>query len=98
MTQWGALQPDRRGPRPAFVTRSNMRLAMGRVGIALGTAVTFFTAVVLALAADAAPADVPAGAVYSQEYVTSPDGTKLHADLLRPATARGPRPVLLLVS
>ena len=44
------------------------------------------TALVTALAPAAAQAgDVPPGATWTQEFITEPDGTTLHADVLRPS-------------
>jgi predicted acyl esterase len=46
-------------------------------------ALTTLTAALVPAAAHAAA--VPAGAAWSQEFITEPDGTALHADVLRPA-------------
>ncbi|HVE64516.1 MAG TPA: CocE/NonD family hydrolase [Mycobacteriales bacterium] len=54
------------------------------------------TAAVLVAPASAAP--VPDGAVHSEHYFPSADGTSLHADVFRPAGRRGKVPVILLVS
>jgi uncharacterized protein len=51
---------------------------------------------VLPAAAPAAPP--PANAVYTEEYFTTPDGTRLHADVFRPKGVEGPTPVLMTVS
>ena len=50
----------------------------------------------LALPAEAAPA--PKGATWSETYLDTPDGERLHVDVLRPKAAKGRTPVILVVS
>jgi predicted acyl esterase len=53
----------------------------------------------VALVAPAQAAPVPVGATWTEQWITSPDGTPLHADVLLP-TARDERekhPVILSV-
>jgi predicted acyl esterase len=62
----------------------------------------FRLAIALALAVFAAPAaafaaDVPPGAVWTEATIPSTDGVQLHADILRPAQADGPTPVILAI-
>ena len=51
------------------------------------------------LAPTAAAADPPKDAAWSQAYITEPDGTKLHADILRPKDVRkdAKTPVILSI-
>ncbi len=51
---------------------------------------------VLALPSTAAPA--PEGSVYSETYIATPDGERLHAEVLRPKGIKGKTPVILVVS
>ena len=50
--------------------------------------------------APATAADAPPGATWSETYISTPDGEKLHTDVLRPAglTAQDRTPVILVVS
>ena len=50
------------------------------------------------LVAPATAAPVPDGAVHSEHYFPSGDGTSLHADVFRPAGRKDKVPVILLVS
>jgi predicted acyl esterase len=51
---------------------------------------------VLAPAGSAAPP--PNGASWSETFLSTPDGERLHVDVLRPTAAKGRTPVLLVVS
>jgi hypothetical protein len=63
----------------------------------VAAAVALATCLLAPAAAHAAP--VPANADWSQAYITEADGTKLHADILRPAglPATQPTPVILSI-
>ncbi|HEX2084776.1 MAG TPA: CocE/NonD family hydrolase [Solirubrobacteraceae bacterium] len=52
----------------------------------------------LALPAAAAAAPVPEGAAWTEAWIPTPDGEELHADVLRPAGAKGRTPVIAIVS
>jgi predicted acyl esterase len=61
---------------------------------------SFITILLMLLSAHAARADVPPpGSTYSQATITEPDGTTLHADILRPAglAADARTPVIMSV-
>jgi hypothetical protein len=68
-----------------------------RLRLLLATCLTLLTVVPAANAAD--PWYVTAGATWSQEFITEPDGTTLHADVLRPANlpATAKTPVILSI-
>src|SRR5687767_13664527 len=71
---------------------------MKRLGI-----LSVLLAVLLAVLAVAAPAQAaapPPGATWSESWIPTPDGEKLHVDLLRPAglEADDKTPVILIVS
>ncbi len=62
------------------------RSALGARTLLLGACTLLLGACTLLPLPPAAQAwETPAGATYSQGYITEPDGTKLHYDLLRPA-------------
>ena len=50
----------------------------------------------LALPSEAAPA--PKGATWTETYIGTPDGQRLHVDVMRPKAAKGKTPVILVVS
>ncbi len=55
-------------------------------------------ALALAPAASAADTWPPANATWTQSFITEPDGTTLHADVLRPTAAASARtPVILSI-
>src|SRR3954451_5772006 len=68
-----------------------LRPTLRALGVALAAAA--------ALPALASAADVPPGATWSQAFFTEPDGTRLHADVLRPAAlpADARTPVILSI-
>ena len=51
----------------------------------------------LAVPATAAAADLPPGSKWTEATIPSTDGVQLHADILRPAQATGPTPVILAI-
>ncbi|MDQ3741589.1 MAG: CocE/NonD family hydrolase [Actinomycetota bacterium] len=53
---------------------------------------------VLLLPASAAAAPVPEGATWTEEWIETPDGEQLHADVLRPEGVREATPVIAIVS
>jgi putative CocE/NonD family hydrolase len=54
--------------------------------------------VLLACAPSAFAAEPPAGTSWTETYLDTPDGERLHTDVLRPAGATGRTPVILVVS
>src|SRR3954451_23637475 len=68
-----------------------LRPTLRALGVALAAAA--------ALPALASAADVPPGATWSQAFFTEPDGTTLHADVLRPSAlpADARTPVILSI-
>ena len=60
-------------------------------------AITLALLAAAALPAAARAADVPPGATWTQATIPSTDGVQLHADILRPAQATGPTPVILAI-
>lgn len=50
------------------------------------------------LAVPGEAAEVPEGASYSETYIDTPDGERLHAEVMRPRGAKGRTPVILVVS
>ncbi|HEV2814710.1 MAG TPA: CocE/NonD family hydrolase [Solirubrobacteraceae bacterium] len=52
----------------------------------------------LLVAAPAAAAPVPEGAEWTEEWIATPDGEELHADVLRPVGVNRPTPVIAIVS
>jgi uncharacterized protein len=55
-------------------------------------------ATLLLLPASAAAAPVPEGATWTEEWITTPDGEELHADVLRPKGVTERTPVIAVVS
>ena len=62
------------------------------------TALLALVATLLLLPASAAAAPVPEGAVWTEEWIATPDGEELHADVLRPEGIEGRTPVIAIVS
>ncbi|HEX8208048.1 MAG TPA: CocE/NonD family hydrolase, partial [Solirubrobacteraceae bacterium] len=55
-------------------------------------------ALTLLVPASAAAAPVPEGATWTEEWIATPDGEQLHADVLRPAGVTTRTPVIAIVS
>ncbi|HVE73673.1 MAG TPA: CocE/NonD family hydrolase [Mycobacteriales bacterium] len=72
-----------------------MRTPLSRARVVLLAAVVS-TGVLLTLPATAAPA--PKGSTWSETYIPTPDGQRLHVDVMRPKAAKGKTPVILVVS
>lgn len=81
--------PSRSLPRPRLLTRPR--------AVALAAALT--AAGLTGLTAQpSAAADVPEGATYSETFIDTPDGERLHAEVMRPEGVTGKTPVILVVS